>query len=121
MNAAEAAILAIGFGRDHRGDFSVGQCVAERIGIVRLVAEAELSGHYLQRKEAKVETTQSSLASIVAQLTARGNGDVHVVAASGSGAAVTIRESREGKKTCIVPINITEPYAVLREVVSTEE
>jgi hypothetical protein len=34
--------LAIGFGRDHRGDFSLGKPVAERIGIVCLIADESL-------------------------------------------------------------------------------
>lgn len=31
--------LAVGFGRDHRGDFSLSESVAERIGIICLVAD----------------------------------------------------------------------------------
>jgi hypothetical protein len=86
-----------------------------------LKLKSELSGHYVARKEAKVETTTAAtLTSVVAQLLGKGDGEVQVVPAVGSGTVVRFRES-QGKKTYLVPANIAKPYALLPEVVSTEE
>lgn len=61
-----------------------------------LKLKSELSGHYVARKEAKVETTTTAaLTSVVAQLLGKGDGEVQIVPAVGSGTVVRFRESQD--------------------------
>lgn len=87
-----------------------------------LKLKSELSGFYAQRikSEAKVETTSSVLQSVIAQLLAKGDGEVQVVAATGSGTVVRFRES-QGKRTYLVPTNVAGAHTVLPEPIPDAE
>ena len=80
--------LAVGFGRNHRGDLSLGQRIAKRIGVVCLVADESLRiGSFEQRLRASQIMGLTRREHHIDGIAERIDEDVNFGAQSASGSA----------------------------------